>query len=318
MSKNKCANCRGLYKCYNCKVNEWKDQYEDDAVKSSYAGSCKRTNSSNKDERKKPHIEEHVIDLNDLDWSTETPLLGWNSNRWFDHQANYVFHARPSSSAKNCSGKTETIDLSVDDNNKPKRTKQARAVTDKVKTYPAQKRTASVLAVSRTTISASSTAAVSPEKLPKHNASSSVLDKVDLRSGVEGRSMVGPPVFPRLDHQVIKGEYCTYCKKVGKNCMREQFGKYCIGVVYRYYRENRYSRIEAKKRFVHAYAHASDFKRFLKSGQEEAILAHVPVHLPKCLEYCDLIYVLNMIDWERMTAQSRRLAGYCSRDGWEK
>ena len=69
-----------------------------------------------------------------------------------------------------------------------------------------------------------------------------------------------------------------------------------------------YSQVEARKRFMNAYVYASDFS-FCLAHDIKSIRSKPKTKLLKCLEYCDLIYVLNLVEWEICTQQTRNSVG---------
>ena len=122
-----------------------------------------------------------------------------------------------------------------------------------------------------------------------------------LRCGLEGMRVVAPPIRPKLPNQVVDGERCHYCGLKGYQCRRERYGNFCVGVTYRYWKFNKetYTEIEAKRVFTEAYANASEYRFHLQSSRK-SIRAEPLKQLPACLEYSDLVFALNLIEWERM------------------
>ena len=104
------------------------------------------------------------------------------------------------------------------------------------------------------------------------------------------------PVYPPLTEP---HETCIYCNMKGDGCRRHIYGMYCCGLVYRYYSRNKdkYLVQEAQKLFVHGYSYVSEYAFYLRSDKQ-SIKAKPTTQIPKCLEYSDMFYILNIIEHE--------------------
>lgn len=86
---------------------------------------------------------------------------------------------------------------------------------------------------------------------------------------------------------------------VGNNCRRHIYGMYCSALAYRYFTSNKrtYSVHKAKSLFKQGYFYVSEYAFYLRSDRQ-SMKAIPKRNIPKCLEYGDLHYVLDMINYE--------------------
>ena len=123
-------------------------------------------------------------------------------------------------------------------------------------------------------------------------------DVADLATLFHKDMMVKPPVMTVSPQELIPDEVCDMCGRRGKNCKNLKFGKFCIAVVYRYFRENRdtYNEPTAVQKFTEAYCIVNDYEIF---KLKKSIHCCSTKELPGCLEARSLIFALNMMKWER-------------------
>ena len=131
-----------------------------------------------------------------------------------------------------------------------------------------------------------------------------------------GRDMlVSPPRSPSSPQDFIPKEMCDYCGRRGKNCMNQRFGRYCVAIVYRYYRANRRNGTFSEKGIVNtfkdAYATAWDRDLFVRNNSLCINNAKKEdITLPGYPKARSLIFAINMVMWEYMISDSQRAAGY--------
>ena len=132
-----------------------------------------------------------------------------------------------------------------------------------------------------------------------------------LRDGVEEKRMVAPPIYNLLQTYVVDNKKCEYCLIHGKHCYHRRFGRFCVAIVYRYYRWNResYNEVQATKRFMNAFFYALDYELYC-SNPGHSIKSEDRIKLPGCLECCDIIYALNVFDREKMIYEVHKSAGF--------
>ena len=97
--------------------------------------------------------------------------------------------------------------------------------------------------------------------------------------------MTSPPRAMHSLQDFIPDERCDYCNRVGKKCLNQHFGRFCVAVVYRYYRNNRnsgeLSQEVAVDRFKLAFKLAYDRDMF---KAKQSMTVSEDVKLPGCLE----------------------------------
>ena len=102
----------------------------------------------------------------------------------------------------------------------------------------------------------------------------------------------------------------NHCGRVGDDCLNQRYGRFCIAVVYRYYRANRNGRlsvVEAVERFKQAYQMGYDRDLFCRNA---FLTRSEGLELPGCLEARSLIFAINLMTWEIMVNDSIKAAGY--------
>ena len=120
---------------------------------------------------------------------------------------------------------------------------------------------------------------------------------------------VKPPVATESPQDVVPGKLCEMCGRSGENCKNLKFGRFCIAVVYRYFRENRDSYNEATtvEKFTEAYRFINDYEVF---KPKKSIHRSSKKPLPECLESKSLIFALNMMKWERCLLAAQMSVGF--------
>ena len=92
------------------------------------------------------------------------------------------------------------------------------------------------------------------------------------------------------------------------------FGRFCVAVVYHYYRNNRnspdLSEAVAIDRFKLAYKMAYNRDMF---KVKHSLTVTKDVTLPGCLEALSLIFVINVMTWELMVRETQKAAGCFSK-----
>ena len=134
--------------------------------------------------------------------------------------------------------------------------------------------------------------------------------------------MVHPPKSPMSPQDVIYNERCDHCGRVGEHCLNQRYGRYCIAVVYRYFRNNRCTRTFTEagvvQTFKDAYISAYDRDMFLRNNSLTLNTGKVEVVLPGCLEARSLIFAIIMVLWEFMISVSQHDTGYDFTKGRKK
>lgn len=72
--------------------------------------------------------------------------------------------------------------------------------------------------------------------------------------------MVKPPIVLKSPQEIVEDEVCDFCGRKGKNCLNSRYGRFCVGVVYRYYRNNKetYDEKVAVDRFKMTFNYVKD------------------------------------------------------------
>jgi len=139
---------------------------------------------------------------------------------------------------------------------------------------------------------------------PKDN-----LEYISVPTSYTGNQNLKPPQYPLTPIDVIIDERCDYCGKVGESCFNRKHGRFCVAIVYRYYRESRdsYDSLVAIQKFKEAFRYSNDCSLYQESY---SLNRSSCLKLPGCMIATSLLFSLNLIDWEIMVKDAHSSAGF--------
>ena len=118
-----------------------------------------------------------------------------------------------------------------------------------------------------------------------------------------------PPLYPTNPQDILTDEKCDYCHRKGKECLNVKHGRFCVAIVYRYYRANRrtYDGTIARMKFENEFFSGSDRMLYEDTLSINMNETH---NLPGCVESRSLIFALNLIEWEVLVKDVHEASGF--------